>query len=72
MTEKERFEARVAKMKLEDGLVSLHISTAEGVDRDSEEFWAEVNKWQDRVDAEQYTIFEFNDADHPTVDLNDL
>ena len=62
MTEKEKFDARLAKMKAEDGLVSMHISAAEGVDRDSEEFWSEVNRWQDKIEAGEYEPIVFGDS----------
>ena len=72
MTEKERFKIRLQKMIDEDGLVNMHLTPGEGADTDSEEFWAEVNRVQDLIDAGQYQEFKFGDANDPTVDLKYL
>ena len=62
MTQKEKFDARVAKMKSESGLIRVHLSPAPGADTDSEEFWAEVNKLQDLIESGKYEPLIFDDA----------
>ena len=72
MTEKERFKVRLQKMIDEDGLVDIHFTPAEGADTNSEEFWAEVNRVQDLIDAGQHWTLKFGDSKRPTTELKDL